>query len=59
MDKKVTQQVTRATFDDVMVPRNILIGDEGQRWNIAKFRLRHERTGIDGLTALKRELKRL
>ena len=36
-----------------------LIGEEGQGWNMAKFLLMHERTGIAGIAALKRELKRL
>ena len=54
-----SHEVNIVYFDDVKVPRNNLIGDEGQGWNIAKFLLRHERTGIAGIAALKRELKRL
>ena len=46
-------------LDNVEVPTANLIGEEGQGWNIAKFLLMHERTGIAGIAALKRELKRL
>ncbi len=52
-------EVNMIYFDDVEVPANNLIGEEGQGWNIAKFLLMHERTGIAGIAALKRELKRL
>ena len=52
-------EVNMVYFDDVEVPANNLIGEEGQGWNIAKFLLMHERTGIAGIAALKRELKRL
>jgi alkylation response protein AidB-like acyl-CoA dehydrogenase len=46
-------------LDNVEVPKENLIGEEGQGWNIAKFLLAHERSGIAGIAALKRELKRL
>ena len=52
-------EVNMIYFDDVEVPVNNLIGEEGEGWNIAKFLLMHERTGIAGIAALKRELKRL
>ena len=52
-------EVNMIYFDDVEVPANNLIGEEGEGWNIAKFLLMHERTGIAGIAALKRELKRL
>ena len=54
-----SHEVNMVYFDEVKVPRDNLIGDEGQGWNIAKFLLMHERTGIAGIAALKRELKRL
>ena len=52
-------EVNMVYFDNVEVPTSNLIGEEGQGWNIAKFLLMHERTGIAGIAALKRELKRL
>ena len=52
-------EVNMVYFDNVEVPADNLIGEEGQGWNIAKFLLMHERTGIAGIAALKRELKRL
>ena len=33
-----------------------LVGEQGQGWNIAKFLLAHERSGIAGIASLKREL---
>ena len=52
-------EVNMVYFDNVEVPATNLIGEEGEGWNIAKFLLMHERTGIAGIAALKRELKRL
>jgi len=54
-----TNEVNIVYFDNVEVPSENLIGEEGQGWNIAKFLLMHERTGIAGIATLKRELKRL
>ena len=54
-----SHEVNMVYFDNVEVPSKNLIGEEGQGWNIAKFLLMHERTGIAGIAALKRELKRL
>ena len=54
-----SHEVNMVYFDNVEVPSQNLIGEEGQGWNIAKFLLMHERTGIAGIAALKRELKRL
>ncbi len=36
-------------FDDVRVPRENLVGEEGKGWTYAKFLLGHERTGIAGV----------
>ena len=54
-----SHEVNTVHFDNVKVPTENLVGVEGQGWKIAKFLLRHERTGIAGIAALKRELKRL
>jgi alkylation response protein AidB-like acyl-CoA dehydrogenase len=43
-------------FDNVKVPVENLVGDEGKGWTYAKFLLGHERTGIAGVGASKREL---
>ena len=54
-----SHEVNMVYMDNVEVPKENLIGEEGQGWNIAKFLLAHERSGIAGIAALKRELKRL
>ena len=54
-----SHEVNMVFFDNVEVPQENLIGEEGQGWNIAKFLLAHERSGIAGIAALKRELNRL
>ena len=51
--------VNTVHFTDVKVPVENLIGEEGAGWNIAKFLLAHERTGIGGIPTLKREIRRL
>ncbi len=38
-------EVNEVFFDDVLVPADNLIGDEGQGWTIAKFLLENERGG--------------
>ncbi|MBV06636.1 MAG: pimeloyl-CoA dehydrogenase large subunit [Gammaproteobacteria bacterium] len=54
-----SHEVNMVYFDNVEVPKENLVGKEGQGWNIAKFLLAHERSGIAGIAALKRELRRL
>jgi len=54
-----SHEVNMVFFDNVIVPCENLIGEEGQGWNIAKFLLMHERSGIAGISSLKRELSRL
>ena len=54
-----SHEVNMVYFDDVEVPCSNLVGEEGQGWNIAKFLLMHERSGIAGLSALKRELSKI
>ena len=41
------------------MPAENLIGDEGKGWTYAKFLLAHERFGIAGVGASKRQLERL
>ncbi|HBC58239.1 MAG TPA: pimeloyl-CoA dehydrogenase large subunit [Gammaproteobacteria bacterium] len=36
-------------FDDVRVPKENLVGQEGQGWTVAKYLLTHERTTIAGV----------
>jgi hypothetical protein len=54
-----SHEVNSVFFDNVEVPAENLIGEEGAGWNIAKFLLAHERTGIGGIPHLKREIRRL
>ena len=54
-----SHEVNMVYFDNVEVPVENLVGEEGQGWNIAKFLLAHERSGIAGIAALKRELGKL
>jgi alkylation response protein AidB-like acyl-CoA dehydrogenase len=52
-------EVNEVWFDDVRVPLENLVGEENKGWTYAKFLLGHERTGIAGVGASKRELRRL
>lgn len=52
-------EVNEVWFQDVEVPVENLVGEDGRGWTIAKFLLSHERTGIAGVGASKRELKYL
>ncbi len=49
-------EVNEAWFEDVEVPAENRIGDEGRGWTYAKALLGHERTGIAGIGIAKREL---
>jgi alkylation response protein AidB-like acyl-CoA dehydrogenase len=49
-------EVNEVFFDDVKVPLENLVGNEGKGWTYAKYLLGHERTGITGVGASKREL---
>jgi alkylation response protein AidB-like acyl-CoA dehydrogenase len=49
-------EVNEVFFDDVKVPIANLVGSEGKGWTYAKYLLGHERTGITGVGASKREL---
>jgi alkylation response protein AidB-like acyl-CoA dehydrogenase len=52
-------EVNEVWFEDVRVPLENLVGEENKGWTYAKFLLGHERTGIAGVGASKRELRRL
>lgn len=52
-------EVNEVWFEDVKVPAQNMIGDEGRGWSYAKFLLSHERTGIAGVGHSKRELQLL
>ena len=54
-----SHEVNEVFFDNVKVPAQNLIGEEGKGWTYAKFLLGHERTGIAGVGASKRELTTL
>jgi len=50
-------EVNEVWLEDVKVPVENLVGEEGRGWTYAKFLLSHERTGIAGVGASKRELR--
>jgi alkylation response protein AidB-like acyl-CoA dehydrogenase len=52
-------EVNEVWFEDVKVPVENLVGEEGRGWTYAKFLLSHERTGIAGVSRSKRELRYL
>ena len=52
-------EVNEVWFENVEVPVENLVGEEGRGWTYAKFLLSHERTGIAGVGASKRELRQL
>ena len=52
-------EVNEVFFDEVKVPVRNRVGEENQGWTYAKFLLGHERTGIAGVGASKRELQTL
>jgi alkylation response protein AidB-like acyl-CoA dehydrogenase len=52
-------EVNEVWFENVKVPVENLVGEENRGWTYAKFLLSHERSGIAGVGASKRELKAL
>jgi len=52
-------EVNNIFFEDVRVPVDNLIGEEGKGWTYAKFLLGHERTGIAGVARSKQQIHRL
>ncbi len=53
------QEINEVWLQDVEVPVENLVGEEGRGWSIAKFLLSHERTNTAGVGASKRELAHL
>lgn len=51
-------EINEVLFDDVRVPRDNLVGEEGKGWTYAKFLLGHERSGIAHIGRLKRWLQK-
>ncbi|MEM6708261.1 MAG: acyl-CoA dehydrogenase family protein [Pseudomonadota bacterium] len=51
--------LNRVRFDNVWVPRDQRVGDEGEGWTVAKGLLNHERTGLAFLTLSQRKLQTL
>jgi alkylation response protein AidB-like acyl-CoA dehydrogenase len=49
-------EVNEVWLENVEVPVDNLVGEEGRGWTYAKFLLSHERTGIAGVSRSKREL---
>ena len=52
-------EVNEVFFDDVKVPLENLVFEEGKGWTVAKYLLGHERMGTGRIGASKRELSRL
>jgi len=54
-----THEVNEVYFDNVRVPGDNLIGEEGKGWTYGKVLLQHERTNIAGVARSRFRLKRL
>jgi alkylation response protein AidB-like acyl-CoA dehydrogenase len=52
-------EINEIWLENVKVPVANRVGEENKGWTYAKFLLGHERTGIAGVGASKRELKKL
>ena len=53
-----SEEINDTFFEDVRVPVENLIGEEGRGWTYAKFLLGHERTGIAGVARSKAQIRR-
>src|SRR5262252_3781817 len=54
-----SQEVNEVFFDEVKVPVENLVHEEGKGWTVAKYLLGYERMGTGRVGASKRELERL
>ena len=52
-------EVNEVWFDNVRVPAENVVGEEGQGWTYAKFLLFHERSSIAGAPNMRRVLNSL
>lgn len=52
-------EVNEVHFEDVRIPANNLVGEEGKGWTYGKVLLQHERTNIAGVARSKVRLQRL
>jgi alkylation response protein AidB-like acyl-CoA dehydrogenase len=52
-------EVNEIHFDNVKIPLENLVGEEGKGWTYGKILLQHERTGIAGVAGSKYQLKQL
>jgi len=52
-------EVNEVHFEDVIVPLDNLVGEEGKGWTYGKVLLQHERTGIAGVAGSKYRLAQL
>jgi alkylation response protein AidB-like acyl-CoA dehydrogenase len=54
-----SHEINEVLFDDVQVPLENLVGEEGRGWDYAKFLLSRERTGIARVGASKQLVRRI
>ncbi len=52
-------EVSEVFFDDVCVPVDNLVGEEGRGWDYAKFLLRTERTNVAAVAVAKEHIRRV
>ncbi|MDH3350086.1 MAG: acyl-CoA dehydrogenase family protein [Gammaproteobacteria bacterium] len=52
-------EINEVHFDDVQVPVENLVGEEGKGWTYGKVLLQHERTGTAGVASTNYRLKKL
>ncbi|MBV8150804.1 MAG: acyl-CoA dehydrogenase family protein [Candidatus Eremiobacteraeota bacterium] len=54
-----SSEINEVHFENVEVPLENRVGDEGAGWTIAKFLLEHERTGTAGVARCRQQLAQL
>jgi alkylation response protein AidB-like acyl-CoA dehydrogenase len=53
------REINEVHLENVLVPKENLVGEEGGGWTYAKFLLEHERTGTAGIATCKRMIEQL